>query len=154
MSYQFLLRDIFAAAILAVSITSNGLHASEVENSKEEPLVLRQIMIALGKDMQTVTDAISREDWVRVAETASIIADHPQPPFTEKVRILAFVGSDAGRFKQFDKQTHQAATIMEQAAKRGDGQAVIEYFATLQNSCLACHQNYRKPFVEHFYVHH
>lgn len=121
MSYQFLLRDIFAAAILAVSITSNGLHASEVENSKEEPLVLRQIMIALGKDMQTVTDAISREDWVRVAETASIIADHPQPPFTEKVRILAFVGSDAGRFKQFDKQTHQAATIMEQAAKRGDG---------------------------------
>jgi len=38
-----------------------------------------------------------------------------------------------------------------QAVVRSDGQAVISSFATLQNSCLACHQSFPKPFVEHFY---
>ena len=37
------------------------------------------------------------------------------------------------------------------AVRRSDGQAVIASFETLQNSCLACHQDFRKPFVEHFY---
>jgi len=82
------------------------------------------------------------------------IAEHPQPPFTEKVRILTFVGSDVSRFKRLDAQTHQAAKELEQAASRGDGQAVIKSFAALQNSCLACHQNHRKPLVEHFYGQH
>ena len=101
--------------------------------------------------MQIVTDGISREDWKLVAETAPRIAEHPQPPLGEKMRILAFAGSDAGRFKRFDERTHQAAKTLEQAAKRGDGQAVVAAFSTLQGNCLACHQNFRKPFVEHFY---
>ena len=67
------------------------------------------------------------------------------------MRILAFAGSDTGRFKRFDEKTHQAAKTLEQAAKRGDSQAVIAAFSTLQGNCLACHQNFRKPFVEHFY---
>ncbi len=36
----------------------------------------------------------------------------------------------------------------------GDGQAAISSFATLQNSCLSCHQSFRKPFVEYFYAQH
>ena len=123
-------------------------------NTVAEPMDLRRIMQALGKDMQTVTDGISREDWGLVVKTAPRIAEHPQPPLGEKMHILGFVGSDAGRFKRFDEQTHQAAKAMEQAARRGDGQAVIASFATLQNSCLACHQNLRKAFVEHFYGQH
>lgn len=151
MPHKSLLRNILAVAILGVTITSNAPQAWAGGNTTAEPMELRRIMQALGQDMQAVTAAISHEDWVRVAETATRIAEHPQPPFVEKVRILAFVGGDAGRFKRFDEQTHQAAKAMEQAAKRGDGHAVVASFATLQNSCLACHQNFRKPFVEHFY---
>jgi cytochrome c556 len=67
------------------------------------------------------------------------------------MRILSFIGADTGKFKGHDEKTHLAARALEQAAARSDGQAVISSFATLQNSCLACHQSFRKPFVEHFY---
>lgn len=120
-------------------------------NTEAEATALRKIMRELGRNMQTVTAAISREDWRLVADTAPRIADHPQPPLAEKMRILAFVGSDAGRFRGFDEQTQRAALALGQAAARSDGQAVIASFAALQDSCLACHQNFRKPYLEHFH---
>lgn len=140
-----------AAAALGLAVTLIGPQAWADGNATAEPMELRRIMRELGNDMQVVTDGISREDWERVAKTAPKIAEHRQPPFAEKMRILAFAGSNAGWFKRFDEQTHQTAKSLEQAARRGDGQAAIASFATLQNSCLACHQEFRKPFVEHFY---
>lgn len=151
MPRKSLLRNIFTAAILGAATTSIGPQAWADGNATAEPMELRRIMRELGKDMQVVTDGISHEDWEQVARAAPKIAEHRQPPFAEKMRILAFVGSNAGSFKRFDKQTYQAAKDLEQAARRGDGQAAIASFATLQNSCLACHQEFRKPFVEHFY---
>lgn len=146
MQYPFLTRNIVAATLLGWAATSTGTQAWAAE-----PLELRRIMQELGRNMQAVTDGISREDWGRVAEIAPRIATHPKPPLGEKMRILAFAGSDAGRYKRFDEQTHQAAMALEQAARRADGQAVIASFASLQTSCLSCHQGFRKPFVEHFY---
>jgi hypothetical protein len=144
-----LVGKIFLAATLGLSVAA--ISPQVRADGGAEPMALRRIMQELGKNMQTVTDGISREDWELVAGTAPRIAEHPQPPLGEKMLILAFVGSDAGRFKQFDGQTHQAAKALEQAARRGDGQAVVAAFSTLQGSCLACHQNFRKSFVEHFH---
>ncbi|MBE9564814.1 MAG: cytochrome C, partial [Proteobacteria bacterium] len=53
----------------------------------------------MGKNMQVIADGISREDWKLIEKTAPLIADHPQPPISEKVRILAFVGTDVSKFK-------------------------------------------------------
>ena len=86
-----------------------------------------------------------------VAELAPKIAKHAEPPMSEKIRILAWLGADSGKFRGFDGQVHDAATSMGEAAKRGDGQAVIANFAKVQQSCLACHQDFRKSFQEHFY---
>lgn len=133
--------------ILAVSTT--GLRAQAAEPAK--PLALRAVMEKLGHDMQAVTGAISKEDWPVVAELAPAIAKHAEPPLTEKVRILAWLGTDAGQFRGFDRQVHDAATSMGEAARRGDGQAVIAAFGRTQESCLGCHQGYRRAFVEHFY---
>lgn len=142
-------------AIVAATVFLGGVHSQTWANGGEaRPMELRRIMKQLGKDMQVVTDGISREDWALVARVAPRIADHPQPPVGEKMRILAFIGSDVGKFKGFDEQTHNAAKAMQAAAERGDGKAVIAAFANLQNSCLGCHQSYRKPFVEHFYGQH
>lgn len=127
-------------------------HAQATSPEPEpEPLALRKIMQQMGRDMRSITDAISREDWALVAKTAPLIAKHPQPPMVEKARILSYVGSNAGRFKAFDDQTHKAANALADAAVRADGTAVIQAFAAVQSACLACHQNFRKPFVEHFY---
>ena len=108
---------------------------------------LKLLIEIVSRACQAISIAIGKG----ASKTAPKIAEHRQPPFAEKMRILAFAGSNAGRFKRFDEQTHQAANALEQAARRSDGQAVIASFATLQNSCLACHQDFRKPFVEHFY---
>ena len=108
-------------------------------------------MEKLGRDMQAVAGAISKEDWALVAELAPEIANHAEPPMSEKVRILAWLGADAGKFRGFDGQVHDAASSMGEAAKRGDGQTVIVDFARVQQSCLACHQGFRKSFQEYFY---
>ena len=114
-------------------------------------MALRGVMEKLGRDMQAVTGAISREDWALVAELAPRIAQHEQPPAAEKVRILGWLGSDAARFRSLDGEVEHAAMALGEAARRGDGPAVIAAFGKIQHSCLACHQSYRKAFVEQFY---
>lgn len=125
--------------------------AATLRAEPAEPLALQGVMQQLGRDMQTVTGAIATEDWGTVAELAPKIARHAEPPIAEKLRILSWIGSDAGKFRGFDGEVHDAATAMEEAAMRGDGQDVISAFSEVQLSCLGCHQNFREPFIKHFY---
>lgn len=115
-------------------------------------MALRSVMKSLGRDMQTTTGAISKEDWPLVAEMAQKIARHAEPPLSERKLVLDWLGSDSELFEQLDEHTHEVARAMRQAAESGDGPQVIENFARLQNSCLACHQRFRQAFVEHFYA--
>ncbi len=124
------------------------LAAQPVEAAK--PIALRAVMDKLGRDMQAVTGAISIEDWARVAELAPQIASHDQPSVAQKMRILAWLGTDAARFRGFDAQVHDAASAMGEAAKREDGEAVIAAFSKTQQGCLACHRSFRRAFVEQF----
>jgi cytochrome c556 len=135
---------ILATATFALSLLT--LTAQAVE-----PLAFQGVMKDLGKHMQTITAAIAYENWELVAQTAPLIAAHPQPPAMEKTRIISFMGSSMGKFKEFDMQTHEAAHQMEHAAHEKDGMQVIAAFQKVQTSCLGCHQAFRKPFVAHFY---
>lgn len=136
---------------LFVMLTASAVAFGAQAVEPEKPTALRKIMEQLGRDMQAVTGAISMEDWARVAELAPKIARHAEPPLSEKMRILTWLGTDAGKFRSFDGRTHETASAMGEAAERGDGQAVITAFAEVQQSCLDCHQNFRKPFLEHFH---
>ncbi|CQR41793.1 conserved exported hypothetical protein [Thiomonas sp. CB3] len=135
-----------AAAVLAFGAT---FHAQAAEPAK--PMALQNVMEKLERDMQAATGAISREDWALVARLAPNIAHHAEPPVAERLRIMAWLGKDAGKFRGFDEQVHEAAAAMGEAATRGDGPAVITEFSKVQQSCLACHQAFRKSFQEHFY---
>lgn len=144
------LRPFFIVSLFVILASfSTVLSAQSVEEGR--PMALRTVMEKLGLDMQAVTGAISKEDWLSVAELAPRIAKHAEPPVSEKVHILAWLGADAGKFRGLDGQVHDAATAMGDAAKRSDGQAVIAAFSRTQQSCLACHQSFRHSFVEHFY---
>ena len=143
-------RSLFTVALsVALAITATGLGAQSVEATK--PMALRTVMEKLGRDMQAVTGAISKEEWALVAELAPKIAKHAEPPLGEKMRILGWLGTDAGKFRGIDGQVQGAASAMGDAARRGDGQAVIAAFSKTQQSCLACHQSFRRSFVEQFY---
>ena len=139
------------AIALAVALLASAATFCAQAAEPATPMVLRSVMDQLGRDMQAVTGAISREDWTLVTRLASDIARHPEPPLSEKMRIITWLGTDAGKFRGFDGEVHDAAIAMGEAATRGDGQAVIAAFAKLQQGCLAGHQTFRKPFTEHFY---
>ena len=106
----------------------------------------------LGKHMQTIAGAIAYEDWALVAKTAPLIAAHPQPPAAEKARIISFMGSNMGKFKSFDMQTHEAAHEMEHAA-HGKGWRAGDRCIS-ENADMAVWVATRisaSSFVEHFY---
>ncbi len=136
-----------ATVLLALSL----FFAPSVGAADQNPLELQKIMQELGEQMQLVAGAISREDWEAVADTAPKIAKHRAPPFTEKARIMAFLGSHAAEFRAADRQAHDAAMKMGGAAQRRDGEGVIHAYAEVQQACLACHQAHRAEFRAHFY---
>lgn len=139
------------AAAATVLLACGTVPAHSQQSAGQEPLALRRTMQGMGRNMQAIVDGMSREDWAKAAKAAAAIADHPQPPVGEKVRILAFIGGDAGKFRGFDARSQQAAKALQEAADRSDGQAAIASFAELQSACLGCHQAFRRPFVEHFH---
>lgn len=117
-------------------------------------MALRVVMNDLDRNMQAVASAIAKEDWTLITELAPQIANHTQPPLSEKMRILAWLGNDARKFRSFDGQVHEAALAMGKAAQREHGEAVIAAFSMTQQSCLACHQSFRQSFMEQFYGDH
>lgn len=116
-----------------------------------EPLELRRIMNELGQSMQTITEGISREEYGQVENAAMLIAEHPQPPFSEKIRILKFVGANMAKFKAYDGEIQEQALAVGKAARAEDGAGVILAFQKLQMSCFNCHNEFRESFIGHFY---
>lgn len=138
-----------AAPSLLLGIAAATTSANAAETSRKT--ALQGVMAELGRDMQAVTAAIAIEDWAAVARLTPGIARHPQPPLSEKLRILSWLGGEAGKFRGYDAQVHDAAVAMGKAAQRGDGGAVIDAFARTQRACLGCHQSYRRQFVKQFH---
>jgi len=146
--FMSLLTKLTAILLLIISIIPRGWAD---ESAPKKAMVLRQIMQELDSNIRITNNAISREDWTLVAKTALLIAEHPEPPFSEKLRILAFFGRNISQLKQFDSQTHQAAKNLATAAQTADRQNVISSFSTLEQSCANCHQAFKNTFVKHFY---
>ena len=146
----------FMAAII-ILLFSCAVHCGESsrddiqEGLAVKPMALKGIMQQLATDMAKMTDAVSREDWKMVADIADRVADHDQPPLSEKMRILGFIGKESGKFKTYDKKVHDAARDIQKAAQQNDGYGMIESFSRVQKNCLACHQEFRDRFQAHFY---
>ncbi len=115
------------------------------------PLALRKIMQGMDKNMHIMADAISQKDWPLVERIAPLIADHRQPPFIEKMRIMAFVGTSISKYKAYDGSVAEHAQAVGKAAKSNDVQGAELMYRTLQASCDSCHNEFQKPFVAHFY---
>lgn len=149
MSISYINRKTLTTSIAIIMVCGHALAGTVSESS--EPLALKKIMQDMGKNMQLIVDGISREDWKLVENTTPLIANHPQPPVGEKVKILSFINKGASKFKSYDGKTHESALALGEAATREDAQAVIAGFAALQKTCLACHQSFRKSIQNEFY---
>lgn len=141
----------FSTVVTAVLLFVFATAVRAETDQPVKPLALQGVMQQLGHDMQVVTGAIATEDWFSVVQLAEKIAQHAEPPLSEKVRILAWLGSDAKSFRGLDGQLKEAASTLADTAKSNEGRAIITAFSEVQHSCLACHQAFRESFVEHFY---
>lgn len=94
---------IATASLIFFALVTSNVQAAE-------PLEFQKMMKELGKNMQTVTDGISREDWKLEGTTAPLIAKHPQPPLVKKQRIISLMGAKMSKFKTFDMQAHDVVT--------------------------------------------
>ena len=70
------------AIALAVALLASAATFCAQAAEPATPMVLRSVMDQLGRDMQAVTGAISREDWTLVTRLAPDIARHPEPPLS------------------------------------------------------------------------
>lgn len=136
-------------ALLVVVVAIAGF--APVSAMAAEPLALKKIMADIGRNMQSASYALLLEDYATVQKMADEIANHPEIPEAELVRIEGFLGSRMHKFELYDEKTHQLSLSLAKAAQKKDGQRAIATLHKLQSSCLVCHQAFRKPMIEHFY---
>jgi hypothetical protein len=117
-----------------------------------EDMVLQTVMKGHAKNMQLIAGGIAHENHEQVETAARAVIDPPHPSSTlaEKLRLVRFLGSKLGRFKALDEATKQRAAVLASAARSQNGEATIAAFQQLQMSCLACHNEFRKPFQDYF----
>lgn len=105
---------------------------------------LKSVMQQLGQDFSALNHAVLLEDFDGIRGFSLKIADHPKPGMMERLSILAKVGTDSGKFKQFDGEVHEAAKAVHAAAEQEDMGTVMTAQARLFNGCMQCHASFRK----------
>ena len=125
---------------LFLCVSPQVLSETESNNTPKIASSLREIMRGMDKDLQLISNAISREDWSLIEELASEVENHEQPKFNDELLTL---------FKIYDDKTHLAAKDLKTAAAEKNGYNVINQFSNLQTTCLICHQSFRKPYRDY-----
>lgn len=117
-----------------------------------EEMVLGKVMKEHEKNMQLIAGGIAREDYEQVVKASLAVIDPPHPSSTlgEKLKLMGFLGSNIGRFKELDGNSKERAAALVKTARGKNGEATIAAFQRLQMSCLACHAEFRKPFHDYF----
>jgi hypothetical protein len=113
-----------------------------------DPGLLLTIMVNLGDDMSTISNALWRDDLATVAIAARSIADHPHVSDTERQRVQATLGDRFPTFVAGDQRVHHSAVRLADDATAGDMDAILEELSELQSGCVACHEAFREDLRE------
>jgi hypothetical protein len=106
-------------------------------------------MAALEADLADVAHGIWIDDAGVVSEAATRIADHPRVPPDQMSTIQALLGQEFGAFVQMDRQVHDDAVALAEAADSGRPLPdLLGHAIQIQNGCLACHMAFRPQVSE------
>ena len=81
----------------------------------EHPLTLRAIMQELGAEHLRLTDALLRDDFAAMEQSAKAVKGHPLPDRIATA-IRSKLGKRFGSFERADEQSHQAAADLSRRA--------------------------------------
>lgn len=106
------------------------------------------IMAGLESEMARLDRGLWEESYDTIAAGAGRVADHPPIPTPEAQRIASVLGAEMGRFQELDRTVHDLAVRAEEAARRGELDAVLGAVTGLRNGCTTCHEEFRTRLRE------
>lgn len=124
------MKKIFLALILVTS------------NVKAEEPRLQTLMATMGGYAQMMLTGILYDNFQVIEEAVAWVNDHPEPT-ADLQKIKDELGLEAVRFKMYDKQAHNAANAMGEAARQRDMKAVSKHYGKMIKSCTKCHEAFR-----------
>ena len=131
---------IFAVSTLV--LISGAVVAGETNAEKVNGL--RVVMQGLLEDTQQITAGIFLQDFSKIKMAADKIANHPTPGMATKSKLVANLGAEMGKFKQFDTTVHDTAVVIATAAGEEDMVAVMTAYHQLVDGCQACHSEFKQ----------
>lgn len=126
------------------SVAHTGGSHEALGDSAHTALVLRPIMQQLGVEMGRLTAALWLEDYAAMTTSAGAIADHPHIAEEELGRIQRTLGADMPAFETIDREVHEAAVGLHEAARRRDLDGIVRQLGDVQRGCVACHSRFRE----------
>jgi cytochrome c556 len=122
--------------------TLAGAVAAEV-GAQSGTASLKAIMQGLQASMATLHQALWLEEFRVVADAAREVAEHPQVPGEERLRIQSALGDDFAAFAAADRRVHDTSLQLRDAALQRDTAAVLSALADVHEGCVVCHTRFR-----------
>lgn len=116
---------------------------SAIVATADEPS-LKEIMQDLRDNLVEITDGLLVDDFDRVAQGATGVAQHEPIAAPQAKQIAGALGPEMPAFKQFDEQVHGLSLAIASAASDQDRDAVIVSYRRMVDGCLACHAAFKE----------
>lgn len=134
--------NVWAADIVTTEKTTQVQAGSEASDGS-----LKQIMQQLGRDFDSLNQAILREDFAGAETAAHAIGFHDKPSMVQRMKLMSSLGTEMKSFKKADGVVHGLAIKLEAAAKARDMPLLIKHQSQMLSACMACHTSYRSRVV-------
>lgn len=101
-------------------------------------------MQGLRDNLAQITDGLLSDDFERVAQGATAIAQHAPIADSQVSVIAAELGPEMAAFEELDELVHHLSLSISTAAKDRDRNRAIANYRRLVDGCLACHAVYKE----------
>lgn len=105
---------------------------------------LKEIMQDLRDNLVEITDGLLADNFDRVAQGATGVAQHAPISAPQAKQIAAALGPEMPAFRQFDEQVHALSLAIASAASDQDRDAVTVNYRRMVDGCLACHSAFKE----------
>lgn len=141
--------NIIALLIISLSLLGLGLQNKQ-EPGKRQPKTMKLVpmMRLLLADMQKIDQGIFTEDYAIIADGAGSIANHPGMTPQDKKLIKKTLGKEMQKFVSLDMTVHHHADSIKAAAQQQNMSEVLRHYRIVQQGCVDCHANFRKPIID------
>jgi len=140
-----IIRFILGVGILSTSFVS---HPAWSQPNPGAEVNLREEMTALDRAFKTIIDAVVLGDIQRISPALMEVTEARESlERAIKAGQMILLPKNQGQFREFlklDEQFHIDLEELRSAAETGQRKAVKNYVHKLLDSCIACHERYRK----------